>query len=244
MTRIPRVAGFGGAALALALALSAGEPGAPAQPPGKAPPAAKADTDGWKELFDGKSLDGWKAADFGDGGKVSVQDGAAVMERGDPMSGLTYRRGDFPTLDYEVRFEGKRVAGDDFFCTATFPVGDSFCSLVVGGWGGSLVGLSSVNYEDASMNETTTTKEFQNGRWYPVRIRVTKSHIRAWIDGEKVVDLESEDKKLSIRRECAPSKPFGFATWKTSGAVRNIRVHVLTDAEKKAEGAAKDGEKR
>ena len=52
-------------------------------------------------------------------------------------------------MDYEVTLEGKRVAGDDFFCTTTFPVGESFCSFVVGGWHGTVVGLSSIDGMDA-----------------------------------------------------------------------------------------------
>ena len=28
--------------------------------------------------------------------------------------------------------------GSDFFCTTTFPVGDAFCSFVVGGWSGTV----------------------------------------------------------------------------------------------------------
>jgi hypothetical protein len=222
------------ALVAVALALLVSDPGAKAQPPGKAPPAAKADKAGWKELFDGKSLDNWKSSDFGGGeGKVAVKDGAVVMEKGDDMTGITYRREDFPKTNYEVTLEGKKLDGDDFFCTTTFPVGDAFCSLVVGGWGGALVGLSSVDDMDASMNETTTTKEFDRGQWYRVRIRVTKDRIRAWIGDEQMVDLETGDRRISIRRECAACRPFGVATWRTTGAVRDIRVRALTDAEAK-----------
>src|SRR5437899_12217134 len=47
------------------------------------------------------------------------------------MTGVTWGRGGLPRMDYEVTLEGKKIAGDDFFCTTTFPVGDSFCSLVV-----------------------------------------------------------------------------------------------------------------
>src|SRR5579871_955415 len=108
----------------LALAFLAAAP-IPARPPADKPATDKA---GWKELFDGKSLDGWKAADYTGGGKVVVKDGALVMERGDAMTGAAYGKGDFPKTDYEVSFEGKKVEGHDFFCTTTFPVGDSFCS--------------------------------------------------------------------------------------------------------------------
>src|SRR3954451_24093572 len=107
------------------------------------------------------------------------------------MTGVTYTRGDFPKTDYEVALEGKKVAGDDFFCTTTFPVGNSFCSLVVGGWSGRVVGLSSIDFEDASANETRKDMDSKAGRWYRVRIRVGGKRIQAWIDREQVVDLDT-----------------------------------------------------
>ncbi len=188
----------------------------------------------WKPLFDGKSLAGWKAADYLGSGKVGVKDGTLVMEPGKQMTGLTYRKGDFPKVDYEVTLEGKKLEGDDFFCTTTFPVDRSFCSLVVGGWGGTTVGLSSLNGADASENDTTTTKEFSKGTWYRVRIRVTADKIVAWIDDDKVVDVETKDRKVSTRIECDACKPFGFCTWNTAGAIRDVRVRPLTAVEKKS----------
>jgi nicotinamidase-related amidase len=192
-----------------------------------ASPPSTTDKDGWKKLFDGKSLAGWKRADFGDEGKVHVKDGVVVMEKGKLMSGITYSKGDFPKMDYEVTLEAKRLSGKDFFCTTTFPVGDSFCSLVVGGWGGTVVGLSNIDFMDASMNETNKYKEFKNDQWYRVRIRVTKKKIEAWIDKEKLIDLDTTDKHIAIRIECSPSRPFGISTWNTAGAVRDIRIRAV-----------------
>lgn len=205
----------------------------------KAAPAEKGAPaeNSWKKLFDGKSLTGWKATNFGGEGEVYIKDGAVVMDIGNDMTGITYARGDFPTVDYEVTLEGKRLNGNDFFCTTTFPVGKDFCSLVVGGWGGTVVGLSSINNFDASENETTTFKNFEKDRWYRLRIRVTKGHIQAWIDDKQVADVPTTDKKISIRIECDPCKPFGVATWRTCGAVRDIRVRLLTAEEKKAAAA-------
>ncbi|MCI0681404.1 MAG: DUF1080 domain-containing protein [Gemmataceae bacterium] len=199
----------------------------------KKEPAAKDDAKG-KSLFDGTSLTGWKSAGYIGGGKVSVKDGAIVMEKGKYMTGVKYARGDFPKMDYEVTLEGKKLAGNDFFCTTTFPVGDAFCSLVVGGWGGQVIGLSSLNNMDASENDTTTSKEFKQDQWYKVKIRVTKDRIACWIDGKHVIDADTTDTKVSIRFECDNCKPFGFCTWDTVGAVRDIRVRMLTAAEKKA----------
>lgn len=210
-----------GCALGLSLALVAAEP-------------KKDDKPAVKELFDGKTLDGWKAADYIGAGKLHVKDGNLVMDKGKSMTGCVYTRKDFPKSDYEVTLEGKKVDGSDFFCTTTFPVGDAFCSLVVGGWGGGVVGISSINGADASENETHQSRDFKADRWYKVRIRVTAPKVEAWIDDDKVIDLEREGRKLSTRIECRECEPFGFATYATTGAVRHIKVRGLTDAEKKA----------
>jgi hypothetical protein len=190
----------------------------------------------WKHLFDGKTLDGWKPSFTDNSGKVHVKDGAIVLEEGTKMTGITYAGKDFPKTEYEVVLEAKRVKGRDFFATTTFPVGDGFCSLVVGGWGGRLVGVSSINGADASENETTGSVEFKEDTWYRIRIRVTEKKVECWIGDEKVVDVERKGRKFSTRIECDDCQPFGIATYDTVGAVRDVRVRQLTDAEKK--GAA------
>ena len=74
------------------------------------------DAAGWKKLFDGKTLDGWKSSfDKESSGKIHVKDGAIVLEKGQKMTGVTYAGKDFPKTDYEVVLEGKRVDGRDFF---------------------------------------------------------------------------------------------------------------------------------
>jgi len=208
----------------------------------------------WQNLFDGKTLKGWKSPQFGGEGKVEVKDGAIVIGRGDSMTGVTYT-GKVPTVDYELTFEGRRVDGVDFFATTTFPVGNSHCSFVVGGWGGPVVGLSSIDFYDAADNETTRIKDFKLNQWYRIRVRVTKEKIECWIDKEKMVDLhyvrwETEDgkkvkkeRKISIRYECDLCRPLGISAWCTTGAVRDIRIRGLTPEELKATESDKSGEK-
>jgi hypothetical protein len=195
------------------------------------------------KLFDGKTLKNWTAADFFGAGKVDVKDGCIVMEKGKIMTGATYTGKDFPKVDYEVTFEGKRIEGKDFFCTTTFPVEDSFCSLVVGGWSGRVVGLSNVDSEDASVNVTNTTRDFKTDQWYRFRLRVGVNRIQAWIDKDQVVDLDTSERRLSIRIECNLSKPFGFATYKTTGAVRDVRLRKLTAEEIKELNTPKKDDK-
>jgi hypothetical protein len=201
------------------------------EPRQKAPAQAAKGSERWKALFDGKSLTGWKSTEFGGEGEVTVEGGAIILEQGNDMTGVTYARDDFPKMDYEVTLEGKKLRGNDFFCTTTFPVGDTHCSLVVGGWGGTVVGLSSIDGEDASENETNSLKNFKRDQWYRVRVRVTKQRIAAWIDDEKVVDFATKDRMISLRLECELCRPFGVASWRTAAAIRNIQVRPLTAEE-------------
>lgn len=189
------------------------------------------DKNDWKSLFDGKTLKGWKQSDFFKPGKSSVKDGVIILEKGSKMTGLTYDGKDFPKMNYEVSLESKRVDGRDFFCTTTFPVGESFCSFVVGGWGGSVTGLSSIDGIDASENQTGQGIEYKNDQWYKIRIRVTDKRVETWVDKEQTVDLDTSDVKLGIRIECNVSTPFGIASYDTVGAVKDIKVRNLSPAE-------------
>ena len=193
-----------------------------------AEPAAKADKTkvGWISLFDGKTLKGWEITKFGGEGEVEVKDGQLILNTGSDLTGVHTNR-KLPKVNYEDELEAMRVDGYDFFCGLTFPVKDSPCTLILGGWGGGVVGLSSIDGYDASENETTTYREFKNGKWYRVRLRVTDDRIQAWLDGEKIVDQDITGRKLSIRSEVALSKPFGFATWQTTAALRKIRLREL-----------------
>lgn len=179
-------------------------------------------------IFNGKNLDGWEITNFGPQGPVYVSGGAIILGMGDGGTGITWKR-NFPVMNYKVTLEAKRVAGNDFFCGMTFPVGKDPCTLIVGGWGGTVVGLSSINKKDASENETTTLQEFEKDRWYNICVIVKPDTIKALIDDKVVVNFAIDDKKLSIRPEVQLSKPFGIASWFTTAALRNIRVERIEE---------------
>jgi hypothetical protein len=218
----------------------------PAEKPGdqqmEAPPAKddrrqeSPPTKGWKSLFDGKTLAGWKTLQFGGEGRVYIENGRIVMETGSDMTGIAWT-GEALRNNYELSLEGMKLQGTDFFCTTTFPVGDDPCTLVVGGWGGGVVGLSNVDGHDASNNSTSKYMAFKKNRWYRVRIRVTDAAIEAWIDDEQVVRQTRKGHKFGIRSEVELCRPLGIATWETKGAVRNIRIRSLDVREQAAESA-------
>ena len=121
-------------------------------------PAEKAGE--WKSLFDGKTMSGWVKSEYGVAADVGVEEGALVIELADGCNGITYKK-DFPKINYELRFEGRRVLGTDFWCGLTFPVNDDPLTLILGGWGGSLVGISSLDGKDAARNESKTYLKFE-----------------------------------------------------------------------------------
>ncbi|QTN32211.1 DUF1080 domain-containing protein [Akkermansiaceae bacterium] len=170
-------------------------------------------------------------------GKWSWVGGGQVEEEGESLrigwgEGLTAVRwdGEIPRPPFEMEMQAKRVDGTDFFCAVTFPVrAEGECvTLVVGGWGGGLVGISSIDGKDASENETTSHRSFDTDVWYRIRLLRQGERIATWIDGQKVIDVDTTGKKLSLRygpiSDCAP---FGLATWQTTGMIRNVRWRPL-----------------
>jgi hypothetical protein len=195
----------------------------------QAKPQAAGKEDKVIKLFDGKSLEGWQILDkidFDKHGEVSVKDGELILKQGQPMTGIRWK-GEFPKLDYEITLEARRIDGYDFFCGMTFPVGKSHCSLILGGWGGSLTGLSCLDGFDASENETTGSMDFKQNRWYKIRVRVTERKIQVWVDDDRIVDVEHKDRKVSLRWEMDSMPPFGIATYATTSGVRNLVVTRL-----------------
>lgn len=186
-------------------------------------------------LFDGKSLAGWAPSNFETPGDVKVipsfkgDRAAIVIEAGTPLSGITWTKGSMlPRTNYEISLEAMRVEGFDFFCAITFPIGDSSATFVMGGWSSMVVGISSINGADASENETTAGKEFTDGKWYKVRVRVTDKKVEAWIDDEQFANVEREGRTFSLRGgDIQKSLPLGIATYMTKGAVRDITLKRL-----------------
>jgi hypothetical protein len=181
---------------------------------------------GQVSLFDGKTLGYWEITDFGGQGEVYIKDDSIFLEKGNYITGITWT-GPLVRTNYEISLEAMRVSGNDFFCGLTFPVGERPCTLILGGWGGRLCGLSSIDGFDASENETTTFVPFENGKWYKVVLRVTPEKIEAWLDSEEIVNIITTDRDIDIRIEVDLSQPLGIATWMTTGAVRNIKSRKL-----------------
>ena len=136
----------------------------------------------WINLFNGKDLTGWKETDYAGRGNVKVKNGELHIENGLVITGVTFtNKTILPKTNYELEYEAKKINGTDFFGLLTFPVGDSHASLVTGGWGGAVTGISSINSMDASENDTTVYLKFNKNQWYKFRLRVTPDNLSVWM---------------------------------------------------------------
>lgn len=192
-----------------------------------------AESSDWQSLFDGKSLKGWTVTDFAGHGETEIVDGTIQVNMGIALSGIIYTN-KTPKVDYEVTLQARKIAGTDFFCGLTLPVGDSHCTLIVGGWGGSIMGISSIDGLDASENESMKSLYFETGKWFDIRFRIAEDRLQVWIDKEKLIDLDVKDRKIEMRAgEIEIAKPFSLSTYSTTAQFKNIRLRKLTAEDKK-----------
>lgn len=187
-------------------------------------------------LFDGKTLDDWETVDIGGSGQVDLEGGCMIINMGDSVSGLVYKKAaELPVTNYEITLQAKRLQGVDFFCGLTFPVGSlkRCATLVLGGWGGSVTGISSIDDMDASNNSTGTYQRYDDDQWYAVRLRVTPENLSAWVGDKQVVDADIEGKKVGLRPGPIESyAPLSLTTFTTTAAIKNVRLTAI-DVKKK-----------
>lgn len=215
----------------LTLAIPASAQAPATEKPTEKPAEKPAANDPWTVLTDGSSLENWKITNFGGEGPVEVENNVIILERGSDLTGITWNGKKLARINYELTVDAKRVSGSDFFCGIVFPVGDAYCSYVAGGWGGSLVGLSSIDGKRASENSTASSQFFKDNQWYRIRLRVTEHAIHSWIDDKQVIDLETAGKKITVHPAVELCKPLGISCYATTAAIRNVKFRELTKEE-------------
>jgi hypothetical protein len=184
-----------------------------------------------KILFDGKSFKNWSVTDYAGHGEVKLdQNGSIYLEFGIALTGVHWSGHPLPRVNYEIQWDARKEMGSDFFGSLTFPFKENHATLILGGWGGALVGISSIDGFDASENESSTAHFFKSKQWYQCRLRVTDTHFKFWVDGEKLIDCFIEDREISMRSgEIELSTPLGFSTYDTTGLIRNVVLRNIPE---------------
>jgi hypothetical protein len=187
----------------------------------------------WILLLDATHTDDWTSTPFGGEGDILTDDNQLILEMGSPMTGLHWtgdalpNNAPLPTTNYELEITATRLLGTDFFCGLTFPVADSHATLILGGWGGALTGISNINGLDASMNETTDFLSYDLGRAYTARIQVTPTHIKTWLDGKPLHSVDTRGKTINLRPEVLPSRPLGVAAFQCRAHIHHIALRPI-----------------
>lgn len=163
---------------------------------------------------------------FGGDGAIHRDKNGLVLEPGSPLTGGTFaiELGDH---GYEVELVAARLSGVDFFCGLTVPTTIGPLTLVLGGWGGAVCGLSCLDGKDAAQNDTRTLRHFATGRDYRVVLRVTKSDVQVTIDDEPFLTASLRGKSATLRQEVELTAPFGFSCYQTKAGLRSLRYRLL-----------------
>ncbi len=182
------------------------------------------------ELFAEPFIDQWKEAAMPKTGGTAREAEGFVLKAGQPMTGIVFAdwsKQGLPLTDYAISYEAMRTSGHDFFGALTFPVGspERCVTFVLGGWGGSQVGISSIDGFDASENETGSSQHLENDRWYRVRIEVSNRWLKVLLNDRPIINTNITSRTLTLRAgEVVNCVPFGFATYRTEGKLRNCVI--------------------
>ena len=185
---------------------------------------------GWQLLFDGKSLDGWRASDAP--GTFSVQDGMIVVHG--PRSHLFYTgavaQHDFRNFELKVDLKTFPKANSGvYFHTQWQEVG----------WPnkGYEVQVNNSHSDPSRTGGLWGIQDYMkvvvpDGQWLTLTTRVEGMHVRTWIDSTLVSDYTQEPvpaRPQGLEQRLLASGTFALQGHDPQSIVhfRNIRVLVL-----------------
>ncbi len=205
---------------------------------------ATAAEDGWKMLFNGKSLDGWIQKNGT--ATYRIEDGTVVgkTNEGSPNSFLCTAQeyGNFE-LEFEVkvddslnsgvqiRSQTKELGADDKakFGRVNGPQVEIEASGNKGAEAGYIYGEATGRGWLTPADKLKPHKHFKDGEWNSFRVVAKGAHIQTWINGTPIADLTDED--------IYKTHPRGFIALQVHGikrgagpyevAWRNIRIKPL-----------------
>lgn len=203
--------------------------------------------EGWKLLFNGTNMDGWRTFKNKENDSWEVVNGTLHCK---PDS-LAKKRADILTVDqyanFELEFDWKVAPGDNsgVIYRATEEFNEPYLS------GPEYQVIDDKNYSGGALTKTQTsasnydmhaapeTKQINPpGEWNTGRIVANGNHVEHWLNGQKVVEYEinsDEWKKLKAGSKWKDAKGYGIAPrghidlQDHGGEVwyRNIRIKTL-----------------
>ena len=178
---------------------------------------------GWKLLFNGTSMDGWKTYKNKENDSWEIVDGTLHCK---PDS-LAKRRADILTVDqydnFELVFDWKVAPGDNsgviYRATEEFDEpylsGPEYQVIDDKNYSGGELTATQTSGSNYDMHAAPDSKKINApGEWNTGKIVANGNHVEHWLNGEKVVEYEinSEDwKKLKAGSKWKDAKGYGIA---------------------------------
>ncbi|MBR4997244.1 MAG: carbohydrate binding domain-containing protein [Bacteroidaceae bacterium] len=122
-------------------------------------------------------------------GKWDVNDGI-ISQRTQTTECVAICPKAFNATSYDLTLKARKQAGDEgFLIIFDYYDEDNFKWLNLGGWGNTQHGIETTMAASKSTTKTAAGT-IEAGRWYDIRIEVRNTKVRAFIDGQLVLDAE------------------------------------------------------
>lgn len=128
----------------------------------------------------------WK---FGPG-EWKIADG--TLRQTSDLRGTKALSGDASWTDYTIEVKGRKLSGHEGFFVLFHAIDGDFWQWNVGGWNNTRTAIQHVvgdNAQDAGASRPVTV---ETGRWYDLKLEVSKGRIKTYIDGKLINDSKEE----------------------------------------------------
>lgn len=198
-----------------------------------APLVAQAPTNGWIELFDGKTLDGWSVKNGS--ATYEVKDGAIVgtTAKGSPNSFLCTDRffGDFE-LEFDVKLLEDSLNSGVQIRSHSIPTHDDGrvhgyqVEISTNGHAGFVYDEARRGWLSQDRDDPARRAAFENGEWNHYRVICLGPTIRTWVNGVQVANIVDDFSPagfIGLQVHSVQGDPKWQVAWK------NLRLRELGD---------------
>jgi len=129
-----------------------------------------------------KNADGWKL--LGDGAQWSVRDGA--LRQTAQQTFIRALAGDRSWTDYTLALKARKISGREGFLIL-FHINDDDDHVWwnIGGWNNT---QDALEYGSGSVDGKPD--RIETGRWYDIKIELKGNHVKCWLDGQLMHDIQ------------------------------------------------------
>jgi hypothetical protein len=181
----------------------------------------KDDTKGWVQLFDGKTLKGWKTPET-EPGKWSVENGA-IVGRGKDRSHLFSERGDYENFHYRIEAKISDKGNSGQYFRAKFGPG----------WPSGYEAQINSTHPDPQKTGSlygfvkVTKMLVPPDTWFKQEVIANGNHIIIKVNGEKVVDFIDQKNTHTRGHFAIQQHPPGPGAEESIVQVRKVEVKEL-----------------